>query len=837
MKTAHAGIQKYLCLDLPDLLILEVAALNHWSTDQESYLKFTLDYCKRYQQPLSAGELAKRISRLVGVGYLQSSNLRWVCSSAIAADVAAHACLQGRLQYITARQRQPSYHFYYSPFADQQELLSLFTGALKLEKTRQLVDTMRSPASLAALPESHRTQALLVDLPDLVWTLSPAGARLAYLESLHAKGSLGPEALAVLAEVWLLQGRCKEVESLSHDGLICSAYQHFYAQEYQEAHRLLGRVATRSHSRLSRLLFCLTHLRLNVPIDTTLRGGLTGDSRLWLGWLIEVRSGIFAVRPEDWSSLRGTLGLLLVGAASLWENDELLQQQLLEPLAQGAIQARQAGYQVLAGLFESMSAGQGPLANLLSPVEGWQRTLDAITELCGDQEDETRLERMAWIVESAGHTLRIEAKVQKRGKNGWSPGRSLGMTGSAPFRLGKQDSVALARVRSQENLEAFAALVGHPHVYYRGQNVEIVVGQPELKVQRVGQSFHVTLCPAHYRGGLAVETDGPNRFKVIRLNAHLERMAAVLGPAGLAVPQRAEEKVQRMLTGLSTQLSISSDISLDSSIEEREADPRLYVRLSPHQAGLQVQAMTRPFGEDGPACPAGEGAATLVIRLQGRTLQTVRNLAQERMALNEVNLTGSGPWIFPDPFSCLELLERLQQLDGQGFQLEWPQGQPFKIKKRVSSSNFSMVVESQSDWFEVSGQLQLDHGEILKIEELIEKLRNSSGRFIALGDGEFLALSEEFRHRLQQMADVLETGRGKKMRLHPLAAGMLEDMPGLKADQSQGWRRGAQPYRSRLCHSHGPVEPGRGRSSLRPHPPHRPAPTRDGLPSGRQGHR
>ncbi len=79
-----------------------------------------------------------------------------------------------------------------------------------------------------------------------------------------------------------------------------------------------------------------------------------------------------------------------------------------------------------------------------------------------------------------------------------------------------------------------------------------------------------------------------------------------------------------------------------------------------------------------------------------------------------------------------------------------------------------MKVKKNRDWFAVDGKLQVDEDLVLDISGLLERLQHSHGRFLELEDGQFLALTEKFRRRLEQLAD-LRAGTDGVM-LNPLAA-------------------------------------------------------------------
>jgi SNF2 family DNA or RNA helicase len=79
----------------------------------------------------------------------------------------------------------------------------------------------------------------------------------------------------------------------------------------------------------------------------------------------------------------------------------------------------------------------------------------------------------------------------------------------------------------------------------------------------------------------------------------------------------------------------------------------------------------------------------------------------------------------------------------------------------------------------MSGHLELDQDKIIDLKDLLLKVKQSSGRFIQLGDGQFLALTQEFKKRLEDLNIYGEDSGdrdGNEILVHPLAALPLEDL-------------------------------------------------------------
>jgi hypothetical protein len=142
-------------------------------------------------------------------------------------------------------------------------------------------------------------------------------------------------------------------------------------------------------------------------------------------------------------------------------------------------------------------------------------------------------------------------------------------------------------------------------------------------------------------------------------------------------------------------------------------------------------------------------------------------------------------WLIDDPEACLELLLELQAL-GDSIAIEHPEGEKFRVSHQSGLKDFKLNIKRQNDWFATEGELRVNDQLVLDMQQLMQLLEKSPSRFIPLGDGQFLALTQEFRKRLDELRNFSERS-GKGVKLHPLAAVAVEDwmeeVGDLKADK------------------------------------------------------
>ena len=448
---------------------------------------------------------------------------------------------------------------------------------------------------------------------------------------------------------------------------------------------------------------------------------------------------------------------------------------------------------------------------LLKIEEGWRKSLRFLQQIVhGDGNAETRRDpelRLVWLLRVTGSSISLQAKEQKIStKGGWTKGRTVPLyrltNSDALESASRQDKQILAAFQRetpyyyyhefQFNLEkALPALVGHPLVFLDENPevpVEIVRGEPEIIVSRAGPYLNISLSPTPAKQRVSLIRETPTRFKVVQFSdAHMS-MAALLGKEGLSVPLAGKEEVAATITSLSSLVTVHSAIAgAAEDIEAVAADPRPYIHLMPAGGGFRAEMFVRPFAGQGPYLKPGIGAANLIADIEGKRMQTRRNLKLEKENAAAVEtecpiLTGFSEaersWLLQDPEDCLQMLIDMKPLQERGdLVVEWPEGEKLKLLRVVSFDQLRMQIRGKTNWFEVSGQLQVDDHLVLDMRELLDLMQTTNSRFVPLGEGQYIALTQELRRRLEELNAYSEK-KGKALGVHPLAALALEDLTG-----------------------------------------------------------
>ncbi len=452
-----------------------------------------------------------------------------------------------------------------------------------------------------------------------------------------------------------------------------------------------------------------------------------------------------------------------------------------------------------------------PIADMITPKEPWELALTALMGLNpGLAKPEAAVVeteyRMAWFLTMySGQNWMLQPKEQKISvKGGWSRGRAVALHRlkyevSSFTYLTPQDRDICSQITSQYSSygatnytfqdKALLALVGHPLVFWEDAPttpLEIVKGEPALTVKQ-GKNGMLTLSltpPVPEKQAITLIKETPTRIKVVELTKEHQRIAAILGPKNaLEVPESAKEKVLETLNTIVSLVTVHSDIGGGiTDAEEVPAQAVPHLHLLPAGAGLKVSLLTRPFGDDGPYYRPGSGGEMVLAEVGGKRLQTHRNLKEEKKLARAVEKASptlqrledeAGEWLIENPEDCLELLLELQELGDQAV-VEWPEGEKMRVVNQVGLSSFKVQIQRQRDWFAASGELSISDDQVLDMQRLMALLEASPGRFIKLADGEFVALTQEFRKRLDELRAFSETS-GKGVRFHPLASLAMED--------------------------------------------------------------
>jgi len=550
-------------------------------------------------------------------------------------------------------------------------------------------------------------------------------------------------------------------------------------------------------------------------------------------YLESIATGVFSVKTPENTEEQGQLDLLLLCLLSHWLGHTLDEPTLADLQARHA-KASETNYHWLAAEYAQSLALLGQpelredyaaiakhlhatlntqtLFDLVKPKAKWERALDALNMLADHQVQTVRHseERLIWLLDKdTQDTYSLLAKLQKRkASGGWSKGRNLSLNRlkleyTELTHLSDKDIELCNLIQHRPDHDqsanspcyidmntAWPILVGHPALYWdqsRHTPLEVVQGEFELLVNEESDKLRISFYPpvfsskAHDQFVLQKET--PTRLCIYRKNEQVLRLHDILAQ-GLLIPREAENQLRETLSSLAPMISIQSDLEGVVDAEPVEADTRIHANLLPYGEGLRATLRVKPFGQFGPLYPPGQGRRKLVTEHHGEKYRTERDLQQE--AAQQANILQHSrlldldeddyddEHLIEDPQDCLELLEQLREL-GEEVVIAWPEGEALRVESRIDASSMRLNINKSDDWFQLDGSLVINDDLVLTLQQILDLSKASNGRFIELGDGEYVALTKQLQKNLNALHSLSEVHDGQ-VRVSQLAALALDEL-------------------------------------------------------------
>ena len=429
--------------------------------------------------------------------------------------------------------------------------------------------------------------------------------------------------------------------------------------------------------------------------------------------------------------------------------------------------------------------------------------------------------RLIWEFEkSYGHTL--TAREQKFNKSGWSKGRVVSLKRlkeeTALFDYLSESDKKICRAidayqswgyyskleYTLQGLSALEAAVGIDNLYQSddlSQVIEIIKREPELLVSHHGEQLCLSIADlpddiSSDEGQSAYDLKSINdtQYQLTVFSPEHLKVTDIIGEAGLLIPISAKQKALAGIAAIAPFLDIQSDITeLDTGLETHECDPNLVVNIHPIKNGLTFTCVVMPFGEKGPAFKPAVGNASLTTDLNGKRMATQRDLVREETLLDQLDQACPAFLNMPDNILLLDDLQTalaaLEQLEMAITQvtfdlvLRWPKGKKVSLTKKLDSAHLQLAFSQKNEWFDITGDLQIDNEQVIDLRKLLELVKTSHGRFIELGQDQILALSDDLRHKLELINHVTDDGK-----FHPLASLQIEEATtGMRMKTIHAW--------------------------------------------------
>ena len=469
----------------------------------------------------------------------------------------------------------------------------------------------------------------------------------------------------------------------------------------------------------------------------------------------------------------------------------------------------------------------GLTGNLLPPVKKtarWERVIEQLMKLNAPPTTETKtqtratikeVERVAYVVNL--HHNSVQPKLQKSKDGGitWSKGRNIAMKsfsiGAEPC-MTAQDRLVASMVETYSygwygqvtyelaGPKVIAALAGCQSVYNEQNDLRIdIVEEPlQLTVQPCPNGFHVrsNVDLKALSGNIALSQQGDKQVSVIKVSDSQKKTLQLLSEIG-TFPKESKMRLTELLKSLSADFTVMSPLLKNAADLKRvDTSSIISVQIAPtDDQRFNVTLAVKPFGNHPPYQKPGQGVEIVSTTIDGEKVQTERNMKQEQANADKVrealvdceqNEYVEDSWQL-NTAECLELLEWLRTAQDVAC-AEWPKGARMRVfRPTITPDRLRLKISSAGQWFEVEGDVNIGDKEKLRIAELLERLRQSDGRFIRLSDDEYIALSEQLRRQLQAIDKMLD-GRGKQLKIAAMNGLQLQGLESLgvkvKADEA-----------------------------------------------------
>lgn len=416
--------------------------------------------------------------------------------------------------------------------------------------------------------------------------------------------------------------------------------------------------------------------------------------------------------------------------------------------------------------------------------------------------------RTIWIVDFDQEE--IYCKEQKMGARGWTKGRRLKwyelITPKNPDAMHPADNAAIdgliprdgrrlsaAMTYNDDSLRVdfgrmLHALTEHPRVLLdekRRIPIELLRGEPELQVTESANGILLRFDPPVEAEGYVWKKETPTRYRIYHLTEDQARMAWAIGD-GVEVPQDQRPLLEETIEELRPAVTIQSTFDLiDDDLERIAGSPRPCFHLLPFGLGYKVELYVKPLPDEPFYFKPGDGLNRSIIVLEDGRRILERDLGLETEEAAEAILAcptlartpqEGYEWTVEDTTTALRILLELRRLVGEEtVTIEHPKGEKLKIVGQAGSDELAIRVGKQRDWFEVDGKLTVNEEKVLHLEALFDHIKGTDNPFVELGEGEFVALTDELRDRILEMEGLLYR-KGNKLQLPTLAAGVFAEM-------------------------------------------------------------
>jgi len=441
--------------------------------------------------------------------------------------------------------------------------------------------------------------------------------------------------------------------------------------------------------------------------------------------------------------------------------------------------------------------GKKPLLASIYHKQEWEHVLDELMQSSGTKQEEAaqRDARISYLINDID-SYYVEIKVQHRLKNGmWGAGKTASLSNFYALMIDEMtdaDKRIAQKMNSHgyysnyprlvyvlpEMLQESRLYVGH-HAPY--ELVEVVEVPPYINLTRTEGGFEVSsnVPTEELKEGIVIVNRGNNRIEFVQLSTLQVSFYQRLLTLG-HFPLEAEEQLRSFLKGIGGKIDVNSDlIEGGSTMPEVEGTPILTVQIKPAERGnYELRTFVCPLEGGKVHCKAGNGDDVIVdctdekkyVRVR-RNIQKEKENAKAFANVADVTLKNLYSTVVLAAYDLLPVLEYAQQ-NTDVVVCEWKEGSQIKVTNRGTASWNGAIKKNENGWFEIEGSVDIDTNKVISMSELLDLVGKSNGKYIKIGDNEFIAISDKLHKQLSQLNAIAARSHGH-LQLSPFSAALL----------------------------------------------------------------
>ena len=452
-----------------------------------------------------------------------------------------------------------------------------------------------------------------------------------------------------------------------------------------------------------------------------------------------------------------------------------------------------------------------PLLGKVHRKEAWEQVIDTILQKYGGGKEDAakkqkkevlEVARVSYLINTRNWDVQPRLQKSKDGGVTWSGGRNIALK---TFQKGipemtPQDHIVSKLVQSYSygwygettlslgGTDVIAALVGNPMVFdVRNPDLKIEIQEEKLQVQvketkkgyEVSYNVNKDDTTIHR---ISVVQENAQLLKVIRLTPQEIELLHLFDRVSL-FPLEAKSQLTKLLAVLGKKVTVMSPLLGEAeNIKRKKGDTSLTVQVVPYGEMFTVRCFVKPLVDKPPYCTPGQGLEFIAANVKGETFQVARDLKAETKSFKEMQswmetfdeYKSDDGWQMPVT-ECLSVLDLLRE-HADICRIEWPEGVKFSVRHpMIGADKLRLSVKGVGHWFEINGEVNIDENTSIKISELLKRVRESKGRFIQLGDTEYVAISRDLQKQLSALDRVLQTEK-KTLRLSEFNSSFIRDL-------------------------------------------------------------